>query len=993
MSDGSEGREGALGSAERETGIVEKLLSTYGFIRCCDRQARLFFHYSQFSGTVEHLKVGDAVDFEMTFDKKSGKPIAVAVAKLCSDPTLGMGHQLVQGVVTSELNSEGREGRVAYENCGECFFFEFTRDDLDPAGETPTHGQTVQFVITADGAGNLQAGQVRPLTAHAQTPAALGAPHLGPQHQQVPQQQQYAIATPMVGTVYPGGVVLPVATIHATQMPLLGHPHAHQVPVTVTPFPPHGAQVIHVVNGTQPAPMVNSRMLTGLNGNLRDSGIEQAIPQATGVVKSVQQPQQTAVVAQAHTTSTSQAAAASTQQHFSGQSTKHHQQQQQQQQQNIHQGGAAGGGGQTSNNQNTSHQQTHQVQQQHTQQSQQQQAQQQQQNQKQPQQQQPQQQQPQQQQQQVAASGSPSPQKAPKGKRGPRGGEAQDDDAQQANGNSGGRYQGVVCTLKETYGFVERADVVKEIFFHYTEGYQGISLGDDVSFDISMRNNREVAVNLQRLPSGTVVFEDLENCIRRGWISKLPNQTEEPLDGRVKYEDNGGTEKEVGFGDRDLAPLMWTVQVGDPVDFQLATDRRDGLKRATNITMAVTAPTAFAKENRLSGTVVALKENFGFVNSEQGNVEYYFKLSEVLDQEIRIDTTVQFSLAADHNGQRQVAIRLCKVPTPGGQTQSNKKKTNSKNASVNNSAKFTHRGYIVALKEQFGFIEAENRQEDLFFHYSIFEGDTKDMNVGREVEYGLSTKNQRQCADCVRPLERNTVPGIELVSKDVYAGKVVRSLRCFNPDQEPYCGLVQLKPSPEEAKETDEADPNANGDSDTNSKETPAEYEFSVMSLSKKGEVVHKGNSVSFQLAVCKVTQKVMAVNVKAVRERKTGTLGSLKGQFGYLNYEAEKGAEPKKLMFSLSEVRNGSNLQVGDILEFDLVRTGRNNKQVAMNVNRIKEKGKGATPRPAALVNRIKAMTLSDDGPRVIAIRAPKGPDGSRGFALSSAAAVPAVA
>lgn len=438
---------------------------------------------------------------------------------------------------------------------------------------------------------------------------------------------------------------------------------------------------------------------------------------------------------------------------------------------------------------------------------------------------------------------------------------------------------------------------------------------------------------------------------------------------------------------------MWTVQVGDPVDFQLATDRRDGLKRATNITMAVTAPTAFAKENRLSGTVVALKENFGFVNSEQGNVEYYFKLSEVLDQEIRIDTTVQFSLAADHNGQRQVAIRLCKVPTPGGQTQSNKKKTNSKNTSVNNSAKFTHRGYIVALKEQFGFIEAENRQEDLFFHYSIFEGDTKDMNVGREVEYGLSTKNQRQCADCVRPLERNTVPGIELVSKDVYAGKVVRSLRCFNPDQEPYCGLVQLKPSPEEAKETDEADPNANGDSDTNSKETPAEYEFSVMSLSKKGEVVHKGNSVSFQLAVCKVTQKVMAVNVKAVRERKTGTLGSLKGQFGYLNYEAEKGAEPKKLMFSLSEVRNGSNLQVGDILEFDLVRTGRNNKQVAMNVNRIKEKGKGATPRPAALVNRIKAMTLSDDGPRVIAIRAPKGPDGSRGFALSSAAAVPAVA
>merc|ERR1719193_2597723 len=33
-----------------ETGIIEKLLHSYGFIQCCDRQARLFFHFSQFDG-------------------------------------------------------------------------------------------------------------------------------------------------------------------------------------------------------------------------------------------------------------------------------------------------------------------------------------------------------------------------------------------------------------------------------------------------------------------------------------------------------------------------------------------------------------------------------------------------------------------------------------------------------------------------------------------------------------------------------------------------------------------------------------------------------------------------------------------------------------------------------------------------------------------------------------------------------------------------------
>lgn len=53
------------------------------------------------------------------------------------------------------------------------------------------------------------------------------------------------------------------------------------------------------------------------------------------------------------------------------------------------------------------------------------------------------------------------------------------------------RYEGVICSLKDGYGFIERADMVKEIFFHYSE-YQGeigdIVLGDDVAFAVQMRN-------------------------------------------------------------------------------------------------------------------------------------------------------------------------------------------------------------------------------------------------------------------------------------------------------------------------------------------------------------------------------------------------------------------------------------------------------------------------------------------------------------------------
>lgn len=46
------------GPGIRETGVVEKLLTSYGFIQCSERQARLFFHCSQYNGNLQDLKIG-----------------------------------------------------------------------------------------------------------------------------------------------------------------------------------------------------------------------------------------------------------------------------------------------------------------------------------------------------------------------------------------------------------------------------------------------------------------------------------------------------------------------------------------------------------------------------------------------------------------------------------------------------------------------------------------------------------------------------------------------------------------------------------------------------------------------------------------------------------------------------------------------------------------------------------------------------------------------
>lgn len=142
---------------------MEKLLASYGFIQCCERQARLFFHYSQFSGTIEHLKLGDPVEFEMTYDRRTGKPIASRVVKIRSEAPIDDGsgfvdnskEQLSNGFITTEP-SASEEGRVAYENQGECFFLPFTPDEVEP-GTILRAKDKVTFRLVTDKAGNLRA--------------------------------------------------------------------------------------------------------------------------------------------------------------------------------------------------------------------------------------------------------------------------------------------------------------------------------------------------------------------------------------------------------------------------------------------------------------------------------------------------------------------------------------------------------------------------------------------------------------------------------------------------------------------------------------------------------------------------------------------------------------------------------------------------------------------------------------------------------------------
>lgn len=222
--------------------------------------------------------------------------------------------------------------------------------------------------------------------------------------------------------------------------------------------------------------------------------------------------------------------------------------------------------------------------------------------------------------------------------------------------------------------------------------------------------------------------------------------------------------------------------------------------------------------------------------------------------------------------------------------------SNSSNGSTGTITKATYHGFVAVLKENFGFIETLQHDEEVFFHFSNFLGNPSHLELGQEVEYTLSKRNGSNAGNClpaenVKILPRATIPQPKVL-EPVYNGVVVRPLRCINPDQQEYCGLIELRNDMDEGI---------------------SQHELGITSLTNKRDLLQKDDQVTF-----KVDEVGRAAEVTAIRKKKRAVVDSIKGQFGFLDYEVEEG---KKLFFHMSEVQGNSNhLYSGDSVEFSVV-------------------------------------------------------------------------
>ncbi|XP_055533104.1 cold shock domain-containing protein E1 isoform X2 [Wyeomyia smithii] len=830
----------------RETGIIEKLLHSYGFIQCCERQARLFFHFSQFGGTIEHLKIGDPVEFEMTYDRRTGKPIASQVTKIA--PEVVLSEERVTGTVTTELktelsnasSSDTTTGRISYENRGECFFLPYTKDDVE-GNVTLRAGDKVSFQIATNQRGN------------------LGACHIRLENPVHPVKYRGVVCSmkDTFGFIERADVVKEIffhfsETDNTIELRpgddvefIIQTRNGKEVACNIARLPP-GSVIFEDVDST----IYKGQVLKSLdrNNQLRQQNNDPL-------------PGRIRYRAADH----SEVEVPFGDKDQKGDFTLRH-----------------GDWVQFL----------------------------------------------------LATDRRDQLQRATS--------ISLLDETFQVSGEK--REQGVVSSLKEGFGFLRCVERNPRLFFHFTEVLdtsREICVDDEVEFTViqdpgsSFANTRQSAIRIKHLMQGTVKFETLIEGNVEGIVSreapKSPIKSQERTEGGVISYGQGPNKKTIMYflKDCDKAP-----RVGDKVRFNICQVKRNKELIATNIQEITNNPHQLQQQTSLTAT-----------GADQQQLLQQQPSSQQLQQLASLQTLQQpphSPSAGVNNGNRTM------------NSSSSMLKASYANGNIK-SGKIQH-GFIAVLKENFGFIETIEHDQEVFFHFSNFIGNTSALELGQEVEYSLSTRSAVNAGNCipaenVKIIPKGSIPQPKILPA-LYNGIVLRPLRCINPDQLEYCGLVQVR--------------NENGDG-------LSTHEFGITSLKNKRDLLQKDDVVTF-----KIDDQNRAVEITSIRTKKQAKVDSVKGLFGFLDFEVEEG---KKLFFHMSEVQGGGSLYPGDSVEFSIVTNQRNGKTSACNMIKVADMNGMRADR---LLSRIKLNSVDDSGPRLTVTRAPKGPDGTKGFHIS---------
>jgi cold shock CspA family protein len=438
-------------------------------------------------------------------------------------------------------------------------------------------------------------------------------------------------------------------------------------------------------------------------------------------------------------------------------------------------------------------------------------------------------------------------------------------------------YRGIITTLKDSFGKIEREDLFKETFFHFSE-YRGqnanqeLRLGLNVEFELQDRHGKEIACNIRMLKDGTVSFDELSGTVYIGRITEPLTKINSGINlnglsmaglssvgtihsiGRLIYDtniscnsvNNGESLINLSFTDRDRVSGSgdYTLLEGDFVQFRIASDKR-----------RKTAP----------------------MNS---NINVYQRATQLTL--IEEHSLVENSINTHEHRERGVLVKLytAKDLLPA-----------SSHHHSQLDAKF---GAIQCLEQNelvyFSFNEVINyvrfTNNNLGTTYSINEiqlqvGDSLEFSVVK-CQKDLVFKNGLK-AIRLRQLAKNSVQ-FEIISTETYSGLVEREAfhsSSSSPFNDNSTGLIRF-------------DFKNGQTSGKNSSSQTIGYSYS------EDQVFNTGDKVKFNMSTCLKTKKQTAVNVKLFEAfKEQGIITLVKDQLGFIEIigAQQKNSKQQKIL------------------------------------------------------------------------------------------------
>lgn len=609
--------------------------------------------------------------------------------------------------------------------------------------------------------------------------------------------------------------------------------------------------------------------------------------------------------------------------------------------------------------------------------------------------------------------------------------------------------QGVVKTLKDSFGFIERADMEKDIFFHYSELAPGteseMAAGASVEFVIQSRQGKEVATQIKVLPAGSVQFDSVgeevfQGAVRTPVIRSFTHgrgKELEPQPGELVYQSEADGITTLPYTHKDQIG-DYTMLAGDIVHFSIATDKRNGAVRATNVTLHKLIESQREPKDRETGIIAALRDGFGFIRCAERDLRLFFHFNEVIDTEHKLaqHDEVEFTVQNDYTNERLHAVRVKILTTGSVQFEEVTERTFS--GSVEDELP----GECGRNKPNILKIQADGDHGTI--HYLDSSGEPRVLNFywspeplqfGDQVEFRVATRSYDKLALAVdiRVLQKSKdirFRGFVATLKDSYGFIESEEHDCelFFPfsscnkfcdpqeldimDEVEYCivrknnrlAADEIKKLPRGTITTEQVQPGvhegsvlrpmkssedpqdyeglikplSNGTNSTlsSSSPLPAQLPYAATSLIDHRITLQEGDLVQFQVGLAVDGTGLRAVNIVSRHAFLRGHVESIKGQgqYGFIGYQNEGG--PGSVFFHINSLTGGCD--PSDLRPGDEVEFLISVSHKTQKTSAIHVKKLSASVRPDRLIRR---TSMPNNLTSTVIIRQPKGPDGTKGF------------